>query len=435
MLALMSQHVFAMNNSKPIIHDETISVQVIYQGLKFPTKMAFLAPNDILVLEKNEGKVQRIMNGIISSGPLVKENVSTESERGMLGIAVEQSVIEKEPRYIFLYYTLPDTNQSNDDFINKKSSFASNHVYRYELEDNKLINPKPMLHLPSFPQSIHNGGVLLMGKDNYIYILVGSVSPDYSSHRLYNTRTQNDLNGSDADGRGGILRITQDGKPTEEKGILGDEYPLNLYYAYGIRNGFGMDFDPLTGNLWDTENAAGQNDEINFVTPGFNSGWKIVSGISPKQAQVVDKLVNFNGEGRYQDPKFVWNDTVGPTALKFLNTDKYGKQFENDMLVGDFHNGNIYHFDLNKDRRELVLKGSLADKIANDSKELQDITFGQGFGGITDMQMSPDGYLYILSVYEGGNNCPKEGPQKDCIPYASGIEGTIFKLVPNSDLS
>jgi aldose sugar dehydrogenase len=48
--------------------------------------------------------------------------------------------------------------------------------------------------------------------------------------------------------RAGILRITQDGKPVGE-GILGNTYPLNLYYAYGIRSSFGMDFDPVSGNM------------------------------------------------------------------------------------------------------------------------------------------------------------------------------------------
>ena len=64
-----------------------------------------------------------------------------------------------------------------------------------------------------------------------------------------------------------------DGKPVNNQGILGDISPLNLYYAYGIRNSFGIDFDPVTGNLWDTENGPAYADEINIVKPGFNSGY------------------------------------------------------------------------------------------------------------------------------------------------------------------
>jgi hypothetical protein len=75
--------------------------------------------------------------------------------------------------------------------------------------------------------------------------------------------------------------VTQDGEIVNCKGILGNEYPLDLYYAYGIRNGFGMDLDPETGYLWDTENGPGFGDEINLVEPGFNSGWAKIQGIWP----------------------------------------------------------------------------------------------------------------------------------------------------------
>jgi aldose sugar dehydrogenase len=84
------------------------------------------------------------------------------------------------------------------------------------------------------------------------------------------------------DGRAGILWLTQDGYPVignnGREGILGNEYPFNLYYAYGIRNSFGIDFDPVTGKLWDTENGPQFDDEINVVEPGFNSGAERVYG-------------------------------------------------------------------------------------------------------------------------------------------------------------
>jgi glucose/arabinose dehydrogenase len=97
----------------------------------------------------------------------------------------------------------------------------------------------------------------------------------------------------------------------------------------------------------DTENAPTFGDEINLVNSGFNSGWSRVNGIwettsnpdlvgniAPSQP---DGLVDFGGKGKYSPPEFTWYYPVGPTALKFLNSDKFGKQYENDMFVGDFH--------------------------------------------------------------------------------------------------
>ena len=87
-----------------------------------------------------------------------------------------------------------------------------------------------------------------------------------------------------------------------------------------------------------------------------------------------DDLVNFEGKGKYSDPEFAWIETVGPTALKFLNSDnKLGIQYVNDMFVGDVHNGNIYHFDLNEARTDLILGGGLlADKVADSDSELEE---------------------------------------------------------------
>jgi glucose/arabinose dehydrogenase len=106
-----------------------------------------------------------------------------------------------------------------------------------------------------------------------------------------------------------------------------------------------LDFDPITGKLWDTENGPGFGDEINLVEPGFNSGWKEIMGVAsldPGFDPEAD-LENFDGKAKYSDPEFTWNGTIGPTALKFLNSDRLGTQYQNDIFVGDVHRGNLYH--------------------------------------------------------------------------------------------
>jgi glucose/arabinose dehydrogenase len=212
------------------------------------------------------------------------------------------------------------------------------------------------------------------------------------------------------DGSSGILRITQDGKLVQDENNLGNAPPLNKYYAYGIRNSFGMDFDPVTGKLWDTENGINCCDEINLVEPRFNSGWAQVQGIWElnqsertdrvrvfDQVSDIQKLVDFDGKGKYSSPEFIWNFSVGPSALRFLDSDKLGKQYRNDIFVGDVNNGNIYHFDLTKDRMGLALDNIFQDKIADKIEELDYIVFAKGLGRITDIEVGPDGNLYVLS--------------------------------------
>ena len=206
--------------------------------------------------------------------------------------------------------------------------------------------------------------------------------------------------------------MTQDGEVVVGgggEGILGNTYPLNLYYAYGIHNSFGIDFDPVIAKLWDTENGPGFGDEINLVEPGFNSGWNEVQGIWPRKGgpseDIIlnpDDLLEFGGKAKYSAPEFTWIPTIGPTALKFLNSDKLGMQYQNDIFIGDVHNGRIYHFDLNEARTGLVLQEPLDDKVADDDGETEDIVFGEGFGSISDLEVGPDGYLYVISIGLGG---------------------------------
>jgi len=381
----------SFSGGQPIINVPNLKAEVVFQGLHNPTSMAFLGPNDILVLEKDQGTVQRIANGNMLAQPILSANVATEGERGMLGITITKHMAANGNTFVFLYYT--ENNGSG--------SPLGNRVYRYELVDNKLINPKLILNLPATPGPFHDGGKVLIGPDKNVYAVIG----DLLYHR---TQAQNVATGGLPDLTSGIIRVTQEGKAVPNSPI-GNTYPLNLYYAYGIRNSFGIDFDPVTGKLWDTENGPNYGDEINLVEPGFNSGWAQVQGIwTPKGAIENENagllnlhpsnLVDFGGKGKYKVPEFIWFQTVAPTALKFLNSSKLGKQYQNDLFVGDYNNGNLYHFKLSQDRTALVLNGTLANKIAYTPEDSQPVIFGRGFdGGITDLQVGPDGYLYVLT--------------------------------------
>jgi aldose sugar dehydrogenase len=382
-------------DEEPFIKDPNLGVELVSGGLELPTSMAFLGPDDILVLEKEKGTVQRIVNGKLLPTPVLTVHVATEVERCMCGIAVSKN--DSGIVYVFLYFT-----EAEDGSGGISSEPVGNRLYRYEWINNQLVNPILLLDLPATPGPRHNGGAVMIGPDNNVYVIIGDVDG-------HETLAQNQESGEEADGTSGILRVTQDGKPVGSSGILGNTYPLNLYYAYGIRNSFGIDFDPVTGNIWDTENGPGYGDEINLVELGFNSGWSEITGFPSSSTADTDDfdpeeddLVSFDGKGEYSDPEFEWTVTLGPTALKFLNSDKLGAEYVNDMFVSDVVTGRIYHFDLNKDRTGLVLEGPLADKVAETRDTgIEDIVFAEGFGGITDLEVGPDGYLYVVSLGHG----------------------------------
>ena len=400
------------------VHDPNLEEEEIVAGLYHPTAMAFVgnSSDDIIVIEKDNGTVRRVIEGVVQPEPLLDLAVANNNgtnERGLLGLGISEQ--NETTTYVFLYYTESGGGQDGDD--SNGIVPAGNRLYRYELVQNvdgssELINPKLLLDLPARPGPRYNGGPLLVSQDQnntVIYLLIGDLD-----HR--ESQTENYEDGPPADGTGGILAIDVEGNPLpnpllmsqvsgdEENGDEenGDEDTgmLPYYFAYGIRNGFGMALDPVSGYLWDTENGPSYFDEINLVQPGFNSGWADVQGPASapenEEADIEEDLVDFGGAGAYRDPEFSWQIPVGVTAMNFLNSPALGPQYENDLFVGDINHGRLYHFDLNQDRTGLILEGVLEDKVAANVGELSSVIFGTGFRSVTDIEVGPDGYLYIL---------------------------------------
>ena len=406
-----------------ILYDPNLKIELVTSGLDFPTTMAFLGPDDFLILEKNTGNVKRVIDGVLLDKPLldiVPNKPSIKDERGLLGIAISK----KEMDLLENSLSFKDENLTHNVFLYhitcrdmEKNSDCENRIYKYDLDNknNELINSKLLLSLPSFPEPSHIGGIMDIGPDNNLYFTVGNFQNTIPT-KVYKTKTQNFKDGEDVDGRAGILRMTQYGSPVLDangNGLLGNEFPLDMYYAYGIRNSFGLDFDPVTGKLWDTENGPQFGDEINLVEPGFNSGADRIYGIWESNElgdRIKDKkgeyviiednlkdLVDFDEKGKYSTPEFIWIKTIAPTGISFLNSDELGSQYKNDIFVGSADGGYLFHFKLNDARNGFFLNGNLTDKIAHNRTDFDEILFAEGFSIITDVKEGPDGYLYIVS--------------------------------------
>ena len=110
-----------------ITKDPNLKVETVVTGLSSPTSMAFIDNNNILVLEKG-GQVRLVSNGVLQSRPVLQVSVATESERGLLGIAILNSTktgnsptaANNNNKFVFLYYT------------ESKGGDLRNRVYRYE---------------------------------------------------------------------------------------------------------------------------------------------------------------------------------------------------------------------------------------------------------------------------------------------------------------
>jgi aldose sugar dehydrogenase len=398
-LAIIIPIIYLIHNSSTasaapsITKDPKLKVETLAKGLSSPTSMAFIDTSNILVSEK-DGQVRLVSNGVLEDKPVLQVSVDTESERGLLGIAIMNSTktnAANNSKFVYLYYT------------ESKGGDLRNRVYRYEWngQNQNLVNPTLILDLPALPGPNHDGGKLVIGPDHYLYAVIGDLN-----HR---GKLQNTNDGPDPDDTSVILRVNpNDGSAVKDNPFIKDaNIAMHKYYAYGIRNSFGITFDPITGNLWQTENGPDVYDEINVVKPGFNSGWTQVMGpLSRNTGFMIGQLVNFP-HSHYADPVFSWKNPVAVTDIEFMKSSVLGEKYKNNIFVGDYNNGNLYYFEVNSTRTGINLdinqeKIGLSSLVVDNANQQSAVTFGTGFGGISDIKIGPtDGFLYVLSINDG----------------------------------
>jgi glucose/arabinose dehydrogenase len=399
------------------VTDPSLTVTAILPNFSLaqPTSMAFVAPDDFLVLEKATGRVRRVQGGALHPTDPLDVAVNASSERGLLGIAVNTET----PPAVFLYYTEAATDGGTP---------LGNRVYRYTwnagsglLESGQLILDLPVTTGPN-----HDGGVLVMGRPSdggsagdgaFLYAVIGDLNR--------NGKLQNNAAGADPDDTGVILRVEQDGSPApgnpftpwcsgatalacDEDADCGGSGPCVLeaagIYAYGVRNSFGMALDPLTDALWMTENGPASYDELNRVEPGLNSGWNDLMGPDARDPQGLADLWNVPGAGStYGDPEFSWLATIAPTGVALPHGSRLGDAYDDRVLVGDSNLGQLYAFPLDAGRTALDLTGAsgVADLVADSAAERDQFRIGSGFGAITDLEIGPERALYVVSIARG----------------------------------
>lgn len=361
----------------PKILDENYVVeQFVAEGIpNSPTTMTFLG-DDILVLQRYDGIVRLVRDGVLQPWPVLDVSVAKDGERGMLGITSDGSKV-------YVYFTAADVDAGKA---------IENRIYRYDWNGEKLVNPVLLKTLPS-DNYFHNGGAMT-SFGGQTYAVIGD-NGNYGRLQNRDADWKNDTSV--------ILRID----------------PPGPYYAMGIRNSFGITVDPITGNLWDTENGDDSLDEINLVPENFNSGWIEIMGITKNQT-LIDSLPKYR-DFVYSNPEFVWERPVCPTGIAFSTSEKFAQT--DTVFVGDCNNGNIYRFNLDQQRTGFVFDSpELQDNILNIDESNEEILFGTDFGAITDVKEGPDGFLYIVSLSNGKiyRILPKEIAQSMPEPKGGG---------------
>jgi glucose/arabinose dehydrogenase len=460
----------------PVVFDSNLSVRTIVSQLNQPVALAFLGAGDFLITEKPTGQVKRVTNGAVA-GTAIDLAVNNNSERGLLGIALHPEFATTH--WVYLYWTcrtaaaptpdtpqavcapVPQTGEDSNDAL--ETALLGNRVDRFIWDGQTLTFDRNIIQLHAFqfdatngvPRGNHNGGVIQFGPDGKLYIIIGDNGRRGQMQNLvdgpFGPGIPDDQFGGPAPDdehyTGVIIRLNDDGSTPADNPFAGvteavsPEALANIHrtYAYGVRNSFGMAFDPESGALWDEQNGDDSFDELNRVEPGANLGWVQVMGPIDRIAEFKQiettrppsdlqqlrwpptNIADTPDEARsrlfmlpgahYDDPEFSWKFAVAPAAIGFLNSRALGPQYAGDLFVGasrtTLDDGYLFHFNLTGNRRKIgVDDPRLEDRVADntdkfEATESESLRFGTGFGVGTDIETSPEGTLYVVSLSNG----------------------------------
>jgi len=456
----------------PTILDPNLQVTTyLSSGLTQPIGIVFLGPNDAFVLEKASGQVKRVINGVIQPTPALDLAVNSASERGLLSLVLHPNF----PATPYVYIRWTESSTGADSTVLSEVPLLGNRVDRYVWNGSTLTLDRNLLQLrsrqadnvdlPGHPGSAnpvergnHNGGVLKFGPDGKLYLFMGDQGRRGWLQNLANgpfltePLVDDSVGGPSPDNAhftGVIIRLNDDGTTPADNPFyaagssLGGEVGANIQkiYSYGHRNGFGLAFDPVSGSLWDTENADDAFSELNRIVPGMNGGWVQLAGPLSRIAQF--KLIETTMLGsaiqqirypptrvaytsalalshmytlpgaEYRDPEFSWLYDIAPAGATFIRGTALGTEYDGTLWIGSATSfqqaggtaGSLYRLRLTPDRLHIDVSADprLADFVADNlakygATESETLIIGTGFGATPSIEQGPDGNLYVVSV-------------------------------------
>ncbi len=358
-------------------------ITTVVDGAEFPTNMAFAPDGRLFYTEKETGNIRVVENGELLPEVFATLPVRGGGESGLLGLALDPN-FDQDP-FVYVYYT------SDVD--------GRNHIARLPASSDDPNGGGPPQNLISLltASGIHNGGDIAFGPDGKLYAVVGETGAD-------------DLAQDPSSVGGKILRLDPDGRiPADNP--FGPDSPV---FSLGHRNSFGLCFNPHDGQLWETENGPSSDDEINRIEAGNNYGWPNQLGAS-----------GTSGPSDFTDPTLVFRDIIVPTGCAFfddaISSGAVRPEPGGQMVFGDFH-GDLHSMLLQPPEMHQAQRATTEASLP---------------GGITDVEVGPDGNLYVSTSdsivrIQGAHGIPftPAGPSPTATSGGGGLGvGSIVLIV------
>jgi len=340
-----------------------VSAVKLYDGLKNPWGMVWLADGRLLVTERS-GEILIFKDDKYTGQKLTGvPAVVAKGQGGLMDIKLHPDY--KKNGWIYITFSKPVGN-----------GLASTAVVRFKLKGNQVVEKQDIFEAkPALEADFHFGSRVVFDKDKYLFVSVGERGTQPKVWKLDNDH-------------GKIHRLFEDGRIPTDNPFVGQGSAHGSIWTYGHRNPQGMVYDAATNRIWEDEHGPKGGDELNLIEKGKNYGWPKASYGINYDGTVLTPNKELPG---VENPKHYWVPSIGPCGMTIVTSNKY-PGWKGNLLVG-------------------ALAFSHLNRITLDgTKYVAEDRMFQGTGRFRYVAESPDGYIY--AVTEGPGALVKLIPKK-----------------------
>ena len=336
-----------------------VAVETVVEGLTHPWGLAVGGPTDALfVTERDPGQLRRVDTEANTTTRI--DGVPAVDAAGQGGLLD----VTWGPDDAWMYLTYAIANDAGE---------TTTRLGRGQLDNGDQLTDFEVLYTaePSVDSNGHYGSRVAFGPGNYLYMTVGDRQfKNFGPDHVAQDRT-NDL--------GTTLRLEADGSIPSDNPFVDDAEARDAIYSYGHRNAQGLDVDPETGTIWESEFGESDGDEINRINGGGNYGWPVADeGCTYGTGEEIG--VSHDDREDVIGPVFGWpcgENGPAPSGMSFYDGGMF-PEWQGDLFVGGLVTQRVVHLVIDGDEvREA--EPLLADR----QQRIRDVTVGR------------DGALYV----------------------------------------
>lgn len=329
-------------------------IKTVCKDLATPWSLVFLPNGDMLVTEL-PGRLRIVgKNGAVSPPIENTPRVRAEGQGGLMDVALHPDY--KNNGWIYLSYSERATNRLG-------TNVGMTVIVRGRIRDGKWVDEQTIFRAPvEFyrPGGIHFGSRIVFDGKGHVFFSIGERG---AMEHAQDIKRPN----------GKIHRLNDDGSIPDDNPFVNIPDAIKSIWTYGHRNPQGLDFDPTTGDLWETEHGPRGGDELNLIEKGKNYGWPVITYGMNYDGSPITSLTHKEG---MEQPVLHWTPSIAVCGIGFYRGDKF-KNWKNNLFVTSL---------AKEELRRL--------EIVNRKVVHQEIVF-KGIGRIRSVVTGPDGLLYL----------------------------------------